>query len=423
MNIWILNHYAVPQRYYYLARSYHFAKRLLEMGHSVTVFAASSVHNSDINLITGSEKYREMEEDGIRYVLFRARQYQGSGKARVINHIECAWKMARQCPTFTDKYGRPDLIYASAGQSLTLVAGIKLAKKLGISCVSEVTDLWPESFVAYGLISEKNPLLKMLYAGERWIYSHSDAVIFSMEGGRDYIIEKGWDKAHGGPVDLSKVYHINNGVDLAAFDYNKEHYVLDDADLDDAEAFKLVYTGSLRMVNDLSAVIRAAELLKKEEGIRLRVLIYGDGDRREELCAEAAKRGLDNVLFKGRVDKSFIPNILSRADACIMDGGAAAGIEKYGMSQNKLFDYLASGKPIISLRNSAYDIIKESGSGICVQNSPEKVADAIRRLRKDPELCERLGLKARETSLEFDFSRLTDKLFKIFEQLQGNCND
>ena len=93
------------------------------------------------------------------------------------------------------------------------------------------------------------------------------------------------------------------------------------------------------------------------------------------------------------------------------------------MSQNNLFDYLASGKPIISPVDSAYDIIKESGSGICVQNSPEKVADAIRRLRKDPELCERLGLKARETSLEFDFTRLTDKLFKIFEQLQGNCND
>ena len=80
MNIWILNHYSVPQKYYYLARSYNFAKQLMKRGHKVTVFAASSVHNSDINLIEDNRLFCEIEEDGIPYVLFRARQYQGSGK-------------------------------------------------------------------------------------------------------------------------------------------------------------------------------------------------------------------------------------------------------------------------------------------------------------------------------------------------------
>ena len=74
MNIWILNHYAVPQKYYYLARSYNFAQELIKRGHSVTIFAASSVHNSDINLITDGSLYREMSEDGINYVLFYGRQ-------------------------------------------------------------------------------------------------------------------------------------------------------------------------------------------------------------------------------------------------------------------------------------------------------------------------------------------------------------
>lgn len=416
MNIWILNHYAVPQRYYYLARSYHFAKRLLEMGHSVTVFAASSVHNSDINLITGSEKYREMEEDGIRYVLFKARQYQGSGKARVINHIECAWKMTRQCPAFTDKYGRPDLIYASAGQSLTLAAGIKLAKKLGISCVSEVTDLWPESFVAYGLISEKNPLLKMLYAGERWIYSHSDAVIFSMEGGRDYIIEKGWDKAHGGPVDLSRVYHINNGVDLAAFDYNKEHYVLDDADLDDIDTFKAVYTGSLRKVNNVGMLVDAARCLKARGESKIKILVYGDGDERENLENAARESGLDNIVFKGRVEKKYIPSILSRGELCLLHWKPTP-IEKYGMSMNKMFDYLASGRPILETSVPSYDIVEryKCGAAKDIKNA-EDFASCIKSMAELPEgeykaCCE----NSRHTAENYDFTRLTDKLCAVLD--------
>ena len=52
MNIWLINHYAVPPKYYPLARPTLFAKNLMAMGHTVTVFAASSVHNSDVNLIT-----------------------------------------------------------------------------------------------------------------------------------------------------------------------------------------------------------------------------------------------------------------------------------------------------------------------------------------------------------------------------------
>lgn len=412
MNIWILNHYAVPQRYYYLARSYHFAKRLLEMGHSVTVFAASSVHNSDINLITGSEKYREMEEDGIRYVLFRARQYQGSGKARVINHIECAWEMARQCPTFTDKYGRPDLIYASAGQSLTLVAGIKLAKKLGISCVSEVTDLWPESFVAYGLISEKNPLLKMLYAGERWIYSHSDAVIFSMEGGRDYIIEKGWDKAHGGPVDLSKVYHINNGVDLAAFDYNKEHYVLDDADLNDPNTFKVVYCGSIRKANNLGLLLDVA---KKIENKKIQFLIWGTGDEVETLSKRLVEENIINVHFKGKVPKQYVPYINLKANLTVLNY-EMHDIWKYGGSQNKLFEYFASGTPVITNIHMGYDLIDRYDCGFHVDYSDiGSVADLLSRLEKMPhDEYERYCANARRAAEKYDIKNLTNMLVKVF---------
>ena len=416
MNIWILNHYAVPQKYYYLARSFNFAKELIARGNTVTIFAASSAHNSDVNLIEDKRQYTEMDEDGIHYVLFRGRQYEGSGKRRVINHMEVARRMERLCPDFVNSLGKPDVIFASAGQSLTLVAGIKLAKKLGVRCVSEITDLWPESFVAYGLIDKKNPLLKLLYAGERWIYKKSDALIFSMEGGRDYIIEHGWDTEHGGPIDLSKVYHINNGVDLAAFDYNKEHYTFADEDLDDPDTFKVVYTGSIREVNDVGQLVDAAECLTQSNENKIKLIIFGDGTQLQQLRDKAAEMGLENIVFKGRVDKKYIPYVLSKCDLCLLHWKPSP-IMKYGLSMNKLFDYLAAGIPVLSNSVTGYDIIQRGNCGVSINiTSPEQYAREISNIAAaTPQQYNGMCKRARALAEEYDFKVLVDKLLAVIK--------
>ena len=426
MNIWILNHYAVPQQYYYLSRSYNFAKQLMARGDIVTIFAASSVHNSDVNLITDGSEYREMDEDGIHYVLFHGRQYEGTGKDRVINHIDVALKMDRLCPKFCKKFGNPDVIFASAGQSLTLVAGIRLAKKLKVKCISEVTDLWPESFVAYGLISKGNPLLKLLYKGEKWIYTKSDAVIFSMEGGRDYIIEKGWDTRHGGPVDLSKVYHINNGVDLEQFDYNREHYTFADIDLDDPNSFKVVYAGSIRKVNQVGILVDVAEELKKRDpACRIKILIYGTGDEQAPLKQEAKEKELENIIFKDNAEKKFIPYILSKSDLCLLHCQPTP-ISKYGMSLNKSFEYMAAGKPILMNFKAAYDYIEKNGCGWARDlTDPSLYADAmvafLHMKEEDDKEYGEYRMSSRRTAQKYDIKTQTSILVSVFNRHISRC--
>ena len=65
MKIWIIDHYSVPVKYYPLARNTNFAKNLMKMGHEVTIFAASTVHNSTINLIEDNSEYKEIVDDGV----------------------------------------------------------------------------------------------------------------------------------------------------------------------------------------------------------------------------------------------------------------------------------------------------------------------------------------------------------------------
>ena len=178
-----------------------------------------------------------------------------------------------------------------------------------INCRGE--NLWPKASLHMGL-SEKNPLLRLLYAGEKWIYKKADKLIFTMEGGKDYIVERGWDKASGGPIDISKVYHINNGVDLDAFDYNRRQYQIDDPDLKDANAFNVVYTGSIRRVNQVGLILDVAKIFKKKNIEDIRFLIWGDGDEKEKLQKRAKDEHLNNVCFKGHVDKNIFIHYFSK---------------------------------------------------------------------------------------------------------------
>ena len=188
MDIWLINHYAVPPKYYPLARQTYFAKHLMAMGHTVTIVAASTVHNSDKNLITDGSPWREETVEGVHYVYIRCLDYQGNGLRRIYNICEFAWKLPGVCK----KFPRPDAIVATSMPPTSCAMGIRLARKYKCRGVAEIADLWPESIVAYGIAGPHNPAVIALRWLEKWIYKKADAVVFTMEGAYDYIVEQGW---------------------------------------------------------------------------------------------------------------------------------------------------------------------------------------------------------------------------------------
>ena len=52
-------------------------------------------------------------------------------------------------------------------------------------------------------------------------------------------------------IPLSKIFYINNGVDLEEFEYDRQNYQVNDEDLENNEIFKIVYAGSIRDVNNV----------------------------------------------------------------------------------------------------------------------------------------------------------------------------
>ena len=407
MNIWLINHYAVPPKYYPLARQTNFAKNLMAMGHTVTIFAASSVHNSTLNLITDGRKWREETVDGVHYVYIKCCDYQGSGLKRIYNICEFAWKLPGVCKQFP----KPDAIVATSMPPTSCAMGVHLGRKWGCKTVAEIADLWPESIVAYGIAGPHNPAVIVLRWLEKWIYTRADAVVFTMEGAYDYIVEQGWEQ----DIPRSKVHYINNGVDLEQFDYNKEHFPVDDADLNDPDTFKVVYTGSIRKVNGLGLLLDAAKIVTDS---RVKFLIWGDGDERVALERRVTDEQIDNVVFKGKVEKKYIPSIVSRADLNFAHN-TPSPLFRFGISFNKLFDYFAAGQPILCDFPCPYNPAVTYGAGVEVGNAqPQQSAVAIDRLAGlSEEQRQIMGANARRAAEDYDFKRLTERLISVIENI------
>ena len=405
MNIWLINHYAVPPKYYPLARQTFFAKHLMAKGHQVTIFAASTVHNSDKNLITDSSLYREETVDGVHYVYVKCIDYNNNGLKRIYNMCEFAQKLPRVCKHFA----RPDAIVATSMPPMSCAAGIRLARKYGCRGVAEIADLWPESIVAYDIAGPNNPAVIVLRWLEKWIYKNADAVVFTMENAYQYIEEQRWEKQ----IPKDKVFYVNNGVDLPTFEKNRDTYQIEDDDLKIADTFKVVYTGSIRKVNNLGLLLDAAKLITND---KIRFLVWGDGDELPLLRQRLTDEHIDNVVFKGRVEKKYVPYIVSCADLNIAHN-TPSPLFKYGISFNKMYDYLAAGKPILSDFPCGHNPAVVYGASMEVNDpSAENIARAIESFASmDAAEYQRYSDNATLAAKQYDFAALTDKLLTIIE--------
>ena len=415
--VWIINHYAGQMFMEKGMRHYWIAKFLKQAGYEPLVICSNAKHNSKSELyfdFEGLNHSETAEEIGVPFEFIAGRAYTYNGRARILNMIDFYRNLLKCAATLAKKYGKPDIIYASSVHPLSLVAGIKLAKKYHIKCICEVRDLWPESLVAYDVIKPNGIVAKVLYKGEKWIYKKADRVVMTWPGGYDYIVEKGWEKA----IPKEKVLHISNGVDLAEYRQNIKEHPFSDKMMDDYRGLKFVYTGSIRKVNNLGLLIDAAKILKSRNVSGFKMFIFGDGDERQALEEKAKEAGLDNIVFMGTVPKMQVPSVLSKSDINILHNSSTI-LDKYGQSQNKFFEYLASGKPILMTYTAGHSIIKKENCGFEAKvQTPESVAELIEKIctleKKDLAL---MSKNAEEAAKEYDFKVLTEKIITLIETI------
>lgn len=410
MHVWIFNNYNSLPEHGQMNRHYNFGKCLKEMGHQPVVFVGSHTHNTEDQLIEGPEKFRVYQESPFPWVLVKTLKYGKSRKKQVLSMFQFYLNGKKAARCAAERYGKPDAVLGSSAHPLAALLAVRLAKKYGCRSVVEVRDLWPESIVVYGIAGPHNPAVLILRRLEKWLYKNADAVVFTMEGAYDYIVEQGWDKE----IPRSKVHYINNGVDLEAFEYNREHFRIEDPDLDDPETVKVVYTGSVGLINNIGALLDAA---KKVSDARVRFLIWGDGNELPALRKRVDEEHIGNVVFKGRVEKKYVPSIVSRADYNYING-ADNGLFRFGISPNKLFDYFAAGKPVLMCIRAKYNPVERFSCGL-VCETPEEFQACLEKIPALPEeeyaaMCR----GAKEAAGKYGFRNLTGELLAVIEGVQ-----
>lgn len=404
--IWIVNQYNPPliQR----TRQIVLSELLERAGYKVYLFSGSYSHIFPEQLISGKEQFKEIEYDGAHFIVIRTKKYTGNVQ-RAVSALEFQNRIFR----LKNMLPPPDIIISDfAGWFGNRFIWWKKHKHTRL--IFDIMDLWPEDFIDYGFIKKDGLISKILYNMEYKSYKEADGIIFSFEGGKDYIREKHWDTEHGGKVDLSKIGYLNNGVDLDSFDQQKRNNILNDSDLDSSK-FKVVYLGSIRKANDPELLVKVAKRLKTLNQTNIIILVYGDGDYKEIIEKEIQNEKLNNIIIKGRLDKDYAPNLLSRSDVNLFNFSDGK-MRRFGVSPNKLFMYFASGRPVISTIRPNYDLVESRGCGLIAQHNAESVADTIIDMSKiSKEKYNSFCENSRTVAKEFDYKKLVKVLIKQIE--------
>ena len=388
--IWIVNEYTFPD--YERTRQTNLCHLLDERGYDAYIISGSSLHKVVANRINDKRDFLFVQAPDAKGYMIRTSNYDKTYE-RVLVALQFQhrlWKLRKQLP-------KPDVIVSDFA-GLFGNGFLKWKKKYGTKIIYDILDLWPEGFVEIGLIKRNSLIAKMLYSMEHKSYREADGIIFSMQGGRDYIIDKGWSKEVGGDVDTSNIGYLNNGVNLEKVDEQKGEFILNDPDLD-TDKFKVVYLGSISKMNGIDVLVETA----------------GFGNQEDKLKKMVSDYGLNNIIFKGKLDYQYGANVLSRGDLNIFTFKDSP-LWKYGVSPNKLFMYFSSGKPVLSMIRPNYDLVEEKKAGISVENKPEIVADAIERFScMDKAEYDGFCRNSRATAEEYDYKNLIQVLIDRIE--------
>jgi len=328
------------------------------------VIAASVELNTGRQRLGGGELTRIAEFDGVPFLWVRTPQYEGNGGGRMGNMLTYAAVVL--LPSVTKGLARPDVIVGSSVHPFAAWSGALLARRLRVPFVFEVRDLWPKTLVDLGRLREESLITKGLRKLEKWLYDRADRIVVLLPQAHEYIVPLG--------IPKQKIVWIPNGVELEGYPASALPSV--------SGRFTLMYFGAHGQANGLETLLRAmAELQKRPDMAHVHLRMVGNGPLKPALMELAVQLELTNVEFSGPVPKREIPSVAAQADAFVICVRDLPELYRFGISMNKLFDYLAAARPIIMASAAANNPIDEAGAGITVPpEDPQALAQAIARV-------------------------------------------
>jgi glycosyltransferase involved in cell wall biosynthesis len=383
-----------------LIRSYEFARRWAAQGHEVTVVTGSS----RLSAVLQERLFASGDVDGIDVRSVRdAYANRMSYARRVLSFalfaVGATW-LALRGP-------RPDVVLATSTPLTVAIPGLIAARLRRVPFVFEVRDLWPEAAIQMGALRRGGIPARLAKWLERSAYRAASQVVALSPGMAEGV--------HAEGVSADRVHVVPNSSDIDLFSPgDKDPRLVAQYGL--AGRFVVGYAGAIGPSNALETQLPAAarELAARGQG-DVTFLVVGDG--RSLPALRDAVTDLPGVVLAGTMPKREIPCAIRTCDVMLV---LFADVPILAMnSPNKLFDALASGRPVIvNSPGWTKDLVESHQVGLYVPAGDGlALADAIQSLARDPETLMRMGDRARALA-ESDFSRdeLAQRVLDVLER-------
>lgn len=397
--IWIFNHYATkPDEP--TTREYDIGRELIRKGHQVTIFASSFSHYKfKEKYLFSREKWKKEDYNGVIFVWIKTFPYKKNNWHRFVNMFSYAWRVFWIGKRMKE---RPDVIIGTCVHPFAVLSAFLLSRVKKSHFFFEVTDLWPQTLVDMGFLSPKNPLVFILRFLEKFLYIRAEKIITLLPYAGDYIASFG--------IPKEKIVWISNGADLSRFEKMKPY------DGGRKEKFTFMYLGIHSPYAGLNIVLEAAEILQKEGKKNLKFVFIGGGSEKSNLIKFAQDKNLNNVEFRDMIPKDQVFKAMEEADAFISIIKSMPVLIKYGISSNKLIDYLAAGRPIIFSVSSKNNPVEEAGAGLTIPpDDPSAFAEAVKKIISlTPEERIKMGENGKVYAQKnYDIKKLAEKFEKL----------
>lgn len=380
-------------------RHYELARYCVDQGHDVTIIASTLSYLSSLPVTSDTSLVSRQSLEGI--TILRAYTYPSL-------HRSFTWRIVSFLSFMVTsiiaglKGGKVDIIMGTSPPIFQALSAWVIALLRRRPLLLEIRDLWPA--FALGMRIIKHPLLIVLSSWlELFLYRRADHLIVNSPAYRDYIVDRG--------ISVEKISLIPNGVDSTMFDpaatgeHMRQEWKLDGK-------FVVMYAGALGLANDIPTILQAAQHLQDEHQIHF--VLVGDGKERKNLERMSKELQLTNVLFTGTRSKAEMPAILAASDVCV---ATLKDIPMFRTTYpNKVFDYMAAGRPtILAIDGVIRQVIETARGGIFVPPGNDRaLAESIKEIFDNQASRHAMGLAARSYVVKH-FDRESQAV--AFEQL------
>jgi len=392
LKILYISQYYPPEIGATQTRAFEMARNLVNRGHQVTVLTEFPNHPTGIIPKQYRFKFFKREHDsGIdilrMWVFARPKK---NFLTRIIFYFSFMFTAIIGGLAIRKKY---DVVYATSPPLFVAGAGYVISFLRGIKFVMEVRDLWPESAVVLGELSNKF-FIRLSEKYEKFLYTKAVKIVTVTQGIYDRLIQM--------DIQEVKLNLIINGVNTELYQpARKQASILGEWSVDESN-FVVAYTGLHGLIHGLDFVIEVAHQLRNEDKILF--VFIGDGVRKDSLMTKAKEFKLKNIIFMDAKQENELACYVQNCDAGL---ATTKSIELCkGTIPVKMFTYMACSKPVLlCVDGEARSIVEQSSSGIYIEpENAEQLKLAILKLKANRKLCKSMGQKGRQL-VEQHYSR------------------